>query len=175
MFLLNQNSRFWLKCILFERQSVQWLRPLIVTYFNVFQIWNAPLWVMNSSVRWSDHFQDHQLFSALLSLNALALALISLPPCPLHALFLPVLDQPFSFDLHSINLSSCDSKSVLLCMTQSKKSQADSSQMGQKMDHWLEANQLLIINRHYIPITLQKEWMQNIDFLAKHYKKTNIS
>ena len=34
-------------------------------------------------------------------------------------------------------------------------------------------NQRLIIVRHYILIALQKKSMQNIDFLAKYYQKTN--
>ena len=50
--------------------------------------------------------------------------------------------------------------------TQSKISHADPIHIGKKIDHGFEANQYLIIIRQCILITLQKTFMQNIDFLA---------
>ena len=60
-----------------------------------------------------------------------------------------------------------------IAMTQSRIRPSEFSHMGQKMKYWLETNQLLIIVRYYILIALQKKSMQNIDFLAKYYQKTN--
>ena len=99
LFLLNQNLQFWLKRILFERQSVQWLCQEFL--------------ISTSS-------KDGMIISKTISSSVLSFP--SIPsrwqrfPC-LHALYLLVLDQPFLFDLHSIYLSPCDSKFGLRCVT----------------------------------------------------------